>query len=114
MGETIFSRIMSGEIPATFLHQDDDVIAIKDINPTAPFHVLIIPRQFILNTNDVTEENAHIIGKMFLVAKKIAAENGLAEKGYRLVMNNGDEGGQFVQHMHMHLIGGRKLGWPPG
>jgi histidine triad (HIT) family protein len=89
-------------------------VAIKDINPGAPVHILIIPREFLLNTNDVTADNAHLIGKMFLVAKKIAAEQGIAESGYRLVMNNGDEGGQSVHHMHLHLLGGRRLSWPPG
>ncbi len=114
MGDTIFSKIMRGEIPATYVYQDEDVIAIKDINPAAPFHILIIPREFILNANEVTESNAHLVGKMFLVARKIAAEQGIAENGYRLVMNNGDDGGQFVQHMHLHMLAGRKLGWPPG
>jgi histidine triad (HIT) family protein len=114
MGETIFSKIIKGEIPATFVYQDDDVVAFKDINPAAPVHILIVPREFILNATEVTEANAHIIGKMFLAARKIAEEQGLAENGYRLVMNNGVDGGQSVFHMHLHLLGGRKLAWPPG
>lgn len=105
-GETIFSKIIRGEIPAKFVYQDEFVVAFHDINPAAPFHVLIVPREPLLNTNDVTEANLHIVGRIFLAAKQIAAENGYAEKGYRLVMNNGVQGGQHVMHMHLHLLAG--------
>lgn len=114
MGETIFSKIIKGEIPATFVYQDDDVVAFKDISPAAPVHILIVPREFILNATELTEANVQIVSKLFIAAKKIAAEQGIAEGGYRLVMNNGDDGGQSVHHMHLHLLGGRKMAWPPG
>ncbi len=115
MADSIFTKIINGEIPGKFAYQDDRVVAIHDIAPGAPVHILIIPRDpALVNANDLTPENAGIIAHMFLVAKQLAAENGLAERGYRLVMNNNAESGQSVYHMHLHLLGGRALGWPPG
>lgn len=112
--KSIFSRIIDGEIPGKFIHQDDQVVAFHDVNPAAPFHVLIVPREPLTSANDLTPENAAIIGHMFLVAKQIAAEQGLVEGGYRLVMNNGAGAGQSVFHMHLHMLAGRRFSWPPG
>ena len=110
---TLFTRILNNEIPATFVYEDDEIVAIRDKYPVAPTHILIIPRRVIPTINDLHESDQGLIGKMVLVAKKIAASEGLHE-GYRLVLNCNDEGGQTIYHLHMHLIGGRPLGWPPG
>ena len=111
---TLFSKIISKEIPATILHEDDDCIAFADIHPQAPVHLLIVPRKEIATVNDVQREDAELIGKLFLVAKSLAKKFGVDETGYRLVINCNDDGGQTVKHLHIHLLGGRKLGWPPG
>lgn len=102
-------KIIRREIPATIEYEDDELIAIKDINPVAPVHILIIPKKFIPTVNEATEADAALLGKMILTAKHIAAEKGIAEDGYRLVMNVGNNGGQTVFHIHLHLIGGKKL-----
>ncbi|TAE34133.1 MAG: histidine triad nucleotide-binding protein [Candidatus Kapaibacterium sp.] len=107
--DSIFLKIIRREIPATIEFEDDDVIAIHDINPVAPIHILIIPKKLIPTVNDIEPEDAPLVGKMFLVAKQIAAAKGLAERGYRLVMNVGKDGGQTVYHIHLHLIGGKAL-----
>lgn len=109
MQDSIFLKIIRREIPATIEFEDDDVIAIHDINPVAPIHLLIIPKKLIPTANDLTPEDAPLVGKMYLVAKDLAAKKGLAERGYRLVMNVGHEGGQTVFHIHLHLIGGKPL-----
>ena len=111
---TIFSKIINKDIPATIVYEDDDVIAFKDINPAAPIHLLIIPKIEIPTLNDVKDEHQMLLGKLMLVAKKIAQEQNLSKNGYRLVINCNDDGGQTVYHLHMHIIGGRKLSWPPG
>jgi histidine triad (HIT) family protein len=108
---TLFTKIIEGEIPAEIVYQDDYVVAFKDINPQAPVHILIVPRREIPGVADVPEEGEHMY--MLNAAKKIAHEFGLSN-GYRLVINQGDDGGQTVPHLHMHLLGGRKLSWPPG
>ncbi len=108
--DSIFMKIIRREIPAAIQYEDDDVIAINDINPIAPIHILIIPKKFIPTVNDITEADAPLVGKLFLVAKHLAAEKGVAEGGYRLVMNVGKDGGQTVFHLHLHLIAGKKLG----
>jgi histidine triad (HIT) family protein len=108
--DSIFMKIIRREIPAAIQYEDDDVIAINDINPIAPIHILIIPKKFIPTVNDITEADAMLVGKLFLVAKRLAAEKGVAEGGYRLVMNVGKDGGQTVFHLHLHLIAGKKLG----
>ncbi|WP_394151692.1 purine nucleoside phosphoramidase [Vibrio maritimus] len=108
--ETIFSKIIRKEIPADVLYQDDLVMAFRDINPRAPSHVLIIPNKLIPTVNDVEAEDEAMMGRMFTVAKKIAKEEGIAEDGYRLIMNCNSYGGQEVYHIHMHLVGGRPLG----
>ena len=111
--KTLFERIIDREIPATILYEDDRCIAFRDINPQAPTHVLIVPRKPIPSLNDVADDEAALAGHVLLVAKKIAAAEGLAN-GYRVVINCGSDGGQSVDHLHMHLLGGRKLKWPPG
>lgn len=111
---SIFTRIMSGELESDIVYEDDLIIAIRDINPKAPIHILIVPREPLVSVNDFNEDNVEIAGQMLVVAAKVAKQFGLDEKGYRLVINNGREGGQEIQHVHMHLLGGRRLGWPPG
>lgn len=110
MEETIFSKIVSGELPADVIYQDDMVTAFRDINPQAPTHVLIIPNKPIPTVNDVTEEDRDALGQLFIAAAKIAEQEGIAKSGYRLLINCGPDGGQEVYHMHMHLVGGRKVG----
>lgn len=107
---TIFSKIITKEIPSQMVYQDDRVTAFKDINPQAPVHILIVPNKEIPTVNDVTVEDEALLGHMLVVAKQIAAEQGIAERGYRLIINCGDDGGQEVYHLHMHLMGGRNLG----
>jgi histidine triad (HIT) family protein len=113
MTTNIFLKILRGEIPAKFIHQDEHCAAFHDVNPQAPVHVLIIPRKEIVAHDQLTEADAALIGHMNLVAVKLAKELGL-ESGYRLVINCRETGGQTVPHLHMHLMGGRNLGWPPG
>lgn len=108
--ETIFSKIIRGEIPADTVYQDDLVTAFRDINAQAPTHILIVPNKVIPTVNDITPEDEAILGRMFTVASKIASEEGIAEEGYRLIVNCGKHGGQEVYHLHLHLLGGRQLG----
>ncbi len=108
--ETIFSKIIRKEIPADIVYQDDQVTAFKDINPQAPVHILIVPNKPIPTVNDVTPEDEADLGHLFVVAAQIAAEQGIAEDGYRLMVNCNKHGGQVVFHLHMHLFGGRPLG----
>lgn len=107
--KTLFTRIIDGEIPGQFVYQDDDVVAIRDIAPAAPVHVLVIPRKPIPSVADLEEDDTVLAGKLLLVAKKVAEQEGLAERGYRVVINTGREGGQTVPHLHVHVIGGRQL-----
>jgi len=113
MSESIFTKIIKREIPANIIYEDDDVIAFNDINPKAPIHILIVPKKQIPTLNDLNEDDAELIGKVILRAKEIAKNLGIAERGYRLIFNCNDEGGQSVFHIHCHLIGGKKLGWSP-
>lgn len=108
--ETIFSKIIRKEIPADVVYQDDLVTAFRDINPRAPSHILIIPNKLIATVNDVANEDELVMGRMFTVARKLAKEEGIAENGYRLIVNCNAHGGQEVYHIHMHLVGGRPLG----
>ncbi|CZF78463.1 HIT-like protein [Grimontia celer] len=108
--ETIFSKIIRKEIPADVVYQDDLVTAFRDINPRAPSHILIIPNKLIPTVNDIEAEDEVALGRMFTVARKLAADEGIAEDGYRLIMNCNNHGGQEVYHIHMHLVGGRPLG----
>jgi len=114
MSETIFSKIIRREIPADIIHEDDDVLAFRDINPQAPVHILIIPKKPIATLNDIQPEDAPLIGKLFLTARQIAADQGFAENGYRTVFNCNRDGGQEVYHIHLHLLAGRPMNWPPG
>ncbi|MEZ8143508.1 histidine triad nucleotide-binding protein [Enterovibrio norvegicus FF-33] len=108
--ETIFSKIIRREIPADIVYQDDLVTAFRDINPRAPSHMLIIPNKLIPTVNDIEADDEAAMGRMFTVARKLAEEEGIAENGYRLIMNCNNHGGQEVYHIHMHLLGGRPLG----
>ncbi len=108
--ETIFSKIVSGEIPADIVYKDEQVTAFRDVNPQAPTHILIIPNKIIPTADDVTAEDEPMLGHMFVVASQIARDEGIAEDGYRLLVNCRDHGGQEVYHLHMHLFGGRALG----
>ncbi|MDP5255128.1 MULTISPECIES: HIT domain-containing protein [unclassified Vibrio] len=108
--ETIFTKIISGELTSDMVYQDDLVSAFRDINPRAPSHVLIVPNKLIPTVNDVTEDDELMLGRMFTVARKIAQQEGIAEDGYRLIVNCNAYGGQEVYHIHMHLVGGRPLG----
>lgn len=111
--ETLFTKIVNREIPADIIYEDDLLLAFKDINPQAPFHALVIPKQVIATANDITPENSDVIGKMYVAAAKIAKQEGFAEDGYRLVMNCNEHGGQTVYHIHLHVLGGKPMGWPP-
>ena len=107
--ECVFCRIVAGELPSDILYQDDEVMAFRDINPLAPIHVLIIPKRHINSLADLSEGETQIIGHMAEVANRLARQEGVAEKGYRLVVSSGEDGGQVVSHLHMHLLGGRRL-----
>jgi histidine triad (HIT) family protein len=107
---SIFSKIIAGEIPADVVYKDDHIIAFKDINPQAPVHILIVPNKEIPTVDDVEESDVEVVGRLFLVARQIAREQGIAENGYRLIINCREHGGQEVYHLHMHLLGGKRLG----
>ena len=109
MEDCIFCKIVAGDIPGDIVYRDDDIIAFRDINPLAPAHILIVPRRHIPTMNDVSAEDSGLIGRMCLVARELAAKEGIDGPGYRLVVNCGPEGGQIVNHLHLHLLGGRKL-----
>ena len=107
--DCIFCKIIAGEIPAEFLYQDDEVVAFHDIHPAAPTHVLIIPKKHVESLARLSEAETPLIGRMVNVANKLARDGGIAESGYRVVINSGREGGQVVPHLHMHLLGGRQM-----
>ncbi|MCH7964419.1 MAG: histidine triad nucleotide-binding protein [Bacteroidetes bacterium] len=112
---TIFSKIINKEIPADIVFESDNILAFKDINPQAPVHILIIPKIEIPKVTDLNgKEHASLLGEMIDAANKLAKENGIDESGFRLVLNCGDNGGQEVYHLHLHLLGGRQMKWPPG
>lgn len=110
----LFCRIAAGEIPAKVVYEGDEIVAFRDINPQAPTHILIIPRRHIGSVNEMQPGDAELVGRLYLVARELAEEEGIAQKGYRLVMNTGPAAGQTVDHIHLHLLGGRPLHWPPG
>jgi histidine triad (HIT) family protein len=114
MSNCIFCRIASGEIPANVVYEDEHVVAFRDLNPQAPTHVLVVPRRHIATLNDVGEADAELIGRMYLAAQAVAARDGIAEPGYRTVFNCNADAGQTVFHLHLHVLGGRVLEWPPG
>jgi histidine triad (HIT) family protein len=112
--DCLFCKIIDKTIPADIVYEDDRVIAFRDVAPQAPTHILVIPRQHISTLNDLNEGNNELIGHILYVAKTIAAAEGLAEDGYRVAMNCNNHGGQTVFHIHLHLLGGRQMQWPPG
>jgi histidine triad (HIT) family protein len=114
MTETIFSKILSGEIPADRVYQDDLAVAFRDISPQAPTHILVIPRIYLRNLADATEADSELLGHLMMVCAKVAKQEGLTENGYRVVTNVGQDGGQAVMHLHLHVLGGRAMAWPPG
>ena len=114
MNDCLFCKIIGGQIPGQFVHQDDRLVAIRDINPQAPLHVLIMPRQHIATLNDLAEADDALVGAMNRAAAAIAKAHGYAERGYRTVFNCNEDAGQTVFHIHLHLLAGRGLGWPPG
>ena len=106
----LFCKIVNKEIPSTKVYEDDEILAFKDINPIAPVHILVIPKKHITTHNDIQEEDSKLIGKMHMVINKIAEEKGFKEKGYRVIINCGEDGGQEVKHLHFHILAGKKLG----
>ncbi len=114
MSDTIFGKIIRKEIPAQIVYEDDEVLAFRDIQPQAPVHILVIPKQPIAQLSQATEANQALLGKLVMTARRVATAAGLDEKGYRLVINNGEDGGQTVYHLHLHILGGRRMEWPPG
>ncbi|MGH8161609.1 MAG: histidine triad nucleotide-binding protein [Gammaproteobacteria bacterium] len=114
MSDCVFCKMVTGEIAPDKLYEDEDILAFRDLNPQAPLHALIIPKRHIATTNDLEDTDADLLGRLTLVAKRLAAEAGVAESGYRTVLNCNAGAGQSVFHLHLHLLGGRRLGWPPG
>lgn len=112
--ECLFCKIIAGDIDADIIYESDNAIAFRDINPKAPTHVLIIPREHISTINDIDPEHEAVVGSLFSAARAVAEQEGVAEDGYRAVMNCNAAGGQSVFHIHLHLLGGRILSWPPG
>jgi histidine triad (HIT) family protein len=114
VADCLFCRIVAGDVPSTRVHDDDLVIAFRDIAPRAPTHILVIPRRHIASAADLTEADGPLLGRLFAVAAAIARDAGIADGGYRIVTNVGQWGGQTVDHLHLHLMGGRPFAWPPG
>ena len=114
MMDCIFCKIVAGEIPSKKIYEDDKVLAFHDISPEAPVHFLVIPKEHIASLNEVNEENAEVFAHIFKTINKLVKEQGIAEDGYRVVTNCGEQGGQTVGHIHFHVLGGRNLNWPPG
>jgi histidine triad (HIT) family protein len=114
MSDCLFCRIISKKISAKIVYEDDAVTAFEDVNPQAPVHTLVVPKKHISTTLDISKDDRELIGRMFQVANEIAAGKGIAERGFRLVMNTNPEAGQSVYHIHLHLLGGRPMHWPPG
>ncbi len=112
--DCLFCKIIAGEIPSTKVYEDELVFAFRDIEPQAPSHILIIPKQHISSVNEINDQNCAIVGHIFKVAAQIAKEEGISGDGYRIVTNVGENGGQTVGHLHYHMLGGRSLQWPPG
>ncbi|WP_269519303.1 histidine triad nucleotide-binding protein [Alteromonas sp. BMJM2] len=113
MSDTIFTKIINKEIPADILYEDDMALAFKDINPQAPVHFLVIPKKAIATVNDITADDREVVGHLSVVAAKVASDLGVAEQGFRTVMNCNEFGGQTVYHIHLHVLAGKPLGWPP-
>ncbi len=114
MSDCLFCKIAAGTIPAKIVHQDPDVVAFEDIQPQAPVHLLVVPRKHIPTLNDVAPEDEALVGKMFRTAAALAKARGVAERGWRAALNVNEDANQIVFHVHLHVMGGRKFGWPPG
>jgi len=114
MSDCLFCKIRDGEIPAKIVYENEYVMAFEDVNPQAPVHLLIIPRRHISTVNDLQDQDAPLLGQLYLAAKTIAADRGVAEDGYRMVLNCNEKAGQTVFHIHLHLLAGRTMRWPPG
>lgn len=112
--DCLFCKIIHGEIPSAKVYEDEKVYAFLDIEPQAPTHIILVPKEHIASANELTGSNAAVVGHIFAVAARLAKEQGFAENGYRIVNNCGEDGGQTVGHLHFHLLAGRNLGWPPG
>ena len=110
----LFCRIAAGEIPSELVHEDDQVVAFRDINPQAPVHILLIPRRHVASAAELTEDDGSLLGRLFATAATLAGREGVAGSGYRLITNVGRDAGQSVPHLHLHLLAGRSLAWPPG
>lgn len=114
MSDDLFMKIIGREIPADIVHEDEEILAFRDIDPQAPVHILVVPKRRIPTINDLEADDAALVGRMVLAARQLAADEGLSEDGYRLVFNCNEKGGQSVFHIHLHLLGGRQMKWPPG
>ncbi len=114
MSDCLFCKMVSGDIQPNVVYEDDDVLAFRDLNPQAPTHILVIPKRHISTLNDLEPDDEPLMGKMVLAAARIAEKEGIAEAGYRTLLNCNAEAGQTVFHIHLHLLGGRPMGWPPG
>jgi len=114
MADTIFGRIIAGEIPANVVYEDDDVLAFHDVSPQAPIHIVVIPKKPLVSLLDAAETDAPLLGKLMLATVHVARTLGLEENGFRVVTNIGRDGGQSVEHLHFHVLGGRHMSWPPG
>lgn len=112
--DCLFCRIIAGELPSTNIYSDDSVVAIRDIAPAAPSHILLLARKHVASVREIGPEDADLVVRLFAVGTELAAREGIAEDGYRLVVNVGRNGGQSVDHLHVHLLGGRPMAWPPG
>ncbi len=112
--DCLFCKIVAKEVPASIVYEDDDILGFEDIDPKAPVHLLVIPKKHIATLNDLDEDDVDLAGRIMLVAKELGKEKGLSDEGYRFVVNCNRGGGQAVFHLHAHILGGRKLGWPPG
>lgn len=114
MSDCLFCKIIAGDIPADIIHETDTTVAFRDINPQAPTHALVIPREHIATINDIEDGQAGLVGSLFTAARDVARQEGLVDGGYRVVMNCGEGAGQTVFHLHLHVLGGRSMTWPPG
>lgn len=114
MEDCIFCKIVKGDIPSEKVYEDELILAFKDINPEAPIHIVVIPKKHIESLNELTEKDADIVAHIYIKTKELAQELGINKKGYRIVTNCGEQGGQTVNHLHFHVLGGRNLQWPPG
>ncbi len=114
MSDCLFCRLIKGEVKSKAVYEDDEIFAFEDISPQAPIHLLIIPKKHISGVTQLREEDRELVGKIYLVARRMAEEHSLGESGFRVVINSGPDAGETVKHLHFHLLGGRELNWPPG